>query len=98
MGDEDINESQASFSVNGPSPIEEMIDRYAERIADTTAARDALSVIFEAAMENVAPAELPSEVREAYLVLNRESGLGDEKEGAAPVDRYCQADRAGLAP
>jgi hypothetical protein len=85
-GDEDINDSQASFSVNEPSPIEEMIDRYAERIADTTVARDALSVIFEAAMENVAPAELPSEVREAYLVLNRESGLGDEKEGAAPGD------------
>jgi hypothetical protein len=85
-GDEEINDSQASFSVNERSAIEEMIDLYAERIADTPAARDALAVIFEAAMENVAPAQLSPEVREAYLVLNSESGLGNDKEGAAPGD------------
>jgi hypothetical protein len=85
-GDENISDSGASFSGNERSPIEGIVDNYAECIADTPSAREAFAVIFEAAMDNVAPPELSTEVREAYLVLNRESGLGDDGEGAAPGD------------
>jgi hypothetical protein len=83
-GDERLDDIGTSYSATERSPLEELVNQYAERIADTPAAREALSVIFEAAMDNIAPAELSPEVREAYLVLDRESGLGCEHEGAAP--------------
>jgi hypothetical protein len=85
-GDERLDQVGASFSVVERSPVDELIDQYAERISDTPAAREALSVIFEAAMDDIAPAQLSPEVRQAYLVLDRESGLGSEQEGAAPGD------------
>jgi hypothetical protein len=83
-GNERLDEEAVSFSANQRSPLAELLDQYAERIADTPAAREALSVIFEAAMDNIAPARLSPEVREAYLLLDRESGLRSEQEGAAP--------------
>jgi hypothetical protein len=83
-GDERLDGEGASFALVERSPLNELVDQYAERIADTPAAREALSVVFESAMENITPAQLSSEVREAYLVLDRESQLGAEQEGAAP--------------
>lgn len=85
-GDERFDEGGASFSEVENSPVDELVDQYAERISDTPAAREALSVIFEAAMDDIAPAQLSPEVREAYVVLDRESGLDSEQEGAAPGD------------
>jgi hypothetical protein len=53
-----------------------LIDAYADRIANTPAARKALETIFAAAAADMAPPELSPEVVEAYRVLDREAGLG----------------------
>jgi len=83
-GDERLEGGDVSFSGIEHSPLDDLVDEYAERLADTPAARDALRAIFEAAMDDIAPARLSPAVRDAYLVLDRESGLGSEQEGAAP--------------
>jgi hypothetical protein len=83
-GDERVNKPGASFSPSENSEAKDFVNEYSERIADTPIAREALSIIFEAALEDVAPARLPSNVRQAYLALNKESGLGSELEGAPP--------------
>jgi hypothetical protein len=83
-GDEELGGSSVSFEPSTVTPVEQLIDQYAERIADTAASRQALQTIFSAAMEDMAPPSLPPEVKDAYEVLNREAGLGSEGEGAAP--------------
>jgi hypothetical protein len=83
-GDEELGGDAVSFDPTAPSPLEPLIAQYAERIADTPAAREALHTIFNAAMEDMAPSSLPPEVRQAYEVLNQEASLGSEGEGAAP--------------
>lgn len=65
-------------------PVEELIESYAQKIADTPTARVALRTIVHAAMENIAPSRLSPQVRDAYLVLDRESGLGSDGEVGAP--------------
>jgi hypothetical protein len=54
-----------------------LIEIYAERIADTPAARRALETIFAAAATDTAPLGLSREVADAYRVLNKEAKLGD---------------------
>jgi hypothetical protein len=54
---------------------EALIAAYAERIADTPAARAALETIFASAAADTAPPELPPEVVAAYRVLEQEAGL-----------------------
>lgn len=83
-GNEELGGDSVSFDTNNVSPVQQLIDRYAERIADTPASRQALKTIFTAAMEDIAPATLPPEVRQAYEVLNQEASLGSDGEGAAP--------------
>lgn len=83
-GDEELEGSSVSFNTTEVSIVEPLVDEYAERIADTPTSRQALKTIFTAAMEDIAPATLPPEVREAYEVLNQEASLGSEGEGAAP--------------
>ncbi len=83
-GDEELGGSSVSFEPSTATPVKQLIDQYAERIADTAASRQALQTIFSAAMEDMAPPSLPPEVKDAYEVLNREAGLGSEGEGAAP--------------
>lgn len=68
----------------GAAPIDEMIDQYAQRLADTPAAREALQTIFAAAIEDVAPQKLPAEVIEAYQLLDRETALGSGDVASAP--------------
>ena len=96
-GDEELSSGPASFAPGAglPSP-EQLIDRYAERIADTPTARAALQTIFDAARRNVRAPKLSAELRDAYEILNREAGLGDAGEGAAPGDdrEPFDADRA----
>ncbi len=84
-GDEELGGGM-SFSFDAPktSPVEEMIDRYAERISDSAAAKEALATLFEAARQNVAPDTLPPAVQAAYEILNREAHLGTEGEGGGP--------------
>jgi len=84
-GDEAVG-GAAAFAAGAAGSVEALIDQYAERIADTPAARQALETIFAAAMDEIAPPTLPPEVREAYTVLNREAGLGSAGVGAAPGD------------
>ncbi len=86
-GDEELG-GGTSFSFDAPtaSPVEETIDRYAERISASSTAREALAVVFEAARQNVAPDTLSPAVRAAYEILNREADLGSEGEGGGPGD------------
>ena len=83
-GDEEIG---GGVSFGGPSlPMAVLVDRYAGRIADTEAARQALQTIFDAARTQISPQKLPDEVRTAYQVLDKEAGMGSAGEGAAPGD------------
>src|SRR5688500_14471685 len=63
-GDENLGPG-VSFSTEG-DPLEALIAQAAERIADTPAALAALTTIFNAAGEDMAPSTLPAEVRAAY--------------------------------
>jgi hypothetical protein len=87
FGDEELGGGGASFAATAdaaPVEVEAMVDAYAARIADTPAARAALRVIIERAIDDVAPDELPPEVTDACTVLDRESDLGAAGEGAEP--------------
>jgi hypothetical protein len=79
-GDEEMSAgSGVSFSTPGAAVAPNMaalIDTYADRIANTAAARKALETIFAAAAVDTAPPELSREVAEAYRVIDREAGLG----------------------
>ena len=82
-----------SFGSTAAAPADEWIDQYAARIADTSAARQALETIFAAAQVDLAPVQLPDEVRQAYEILNGETGLGSAGAGAEPG-----ADRESFDP
>ncbi|MGF1494543.1 MAG: hypothetical protein ACFBSC_19275 [Microcoleaceae cyanobacterium] len=73
--------------------VNHLVKQYAERIADTPAAHQALEVIFQSAMVNLAPDYLPLEVETAYRTLNQEATLGSDGIGAAP-----DADRESFNP
>ena len=89
-GDEELSAgSGVSFSTPDTGAIaapdtEALIGTYADRIANTPAARKALETIFAAAAADTAPPELSPEVVEAYRVLDRESGLGSGGPGNGP--------------
>jgi hypothetical protein len=82
-GDEELTGPGPSFD-SGSVAIAKLLNDYTARIADSAAALEAIATIIEAALENIAPPTLPSEVRNAYIVLNREAGLDSANEGAAP--------------
>jgi hypothetical protein len=93
FGGEDMNEGKAgaaSFAVGQPgsSPseagLEALIDSAAASIADTPAARQALRTLFECALDNAEPANLPEAARKAYAVLNVETKLGGTGVAGAP--------------
>ncbi len=104
-GDEDFGGGNVSFGAPGESPVDDLVEKYAERLADTPAARTALQVIVESALNDIAPDELPAEVRAAYVTLNAEAGLGAADEGAAPgadrapfdPDRVYEAEQEGVS-
>jgi hypothetical protein len=89
-GDEEISAgSGVSFSTPGAGAAAApdtaaLIDSYADRIANTPAAREALETIFAAAAADSAPPGLSPEVVEAYRALDRESGLGSGGPANAP--------------
>jgi hypothetical protein len=88
-GDEELKPSEVSFEMGGSTnadPLEEAVDRYAKRLADTETSREALRTIFEAAEKDLDPQRLPHEVSSAYKVLDQEAGLGHDGAGAAPGD------------
>src|SRR5215208_7330571 len=63
-----------------------LVDRYAERLADTPSARAALETIIGTMAANPEQASLPDEVQVAYAVLARESGLARDTTGATSFD------------
>ena len=63
-----------------------LVDRYAERLADTPTARAALETIIGTMAASPEPASLPHEVQVAYTVLARESGLAQVRPGATSFD------------
>ena len=94
-GDEEIGVGAgASFAAPGgqaggslEDAIAHYVELYADRIADTPAARAALTTIFSAAARGTPPGNrLPPDVADAYRTLDRESGMGDGGPGAAPGD------------
>jgi hypothetical protein len=64
--------------------VESIVSEYAERIADTETARNALRTIVTEAMEDGAPDQLSAKIVDAYNILNHEAALGSEGEAAAP--------------
>jgi len=83
-GDEEFNSSGVSFVPEEVPDIDLLVEEYAQRIAPTHKAREALRTIFTAAFEDISPPNLSRDVRVAYEVLNRESGMASKGEGAAP--------------
>jgi hypothetical protein len=87
-GDEEV--TAASFAVGAASTpeaarsVDQLVDDYAARLADTPAARAAIRTIVEAALFNIAPTTLPPAVRAAYEALDRETGLPALGGGAEP--------------
>jgi hypothetical protein len=92
-GDEELSGGNVSFGAPGESPVDDLVAQYAERLADTPAARAALRTVIEAALNDIAPDSLPAEVREAYITLNSEAGLG-----SGDVDADPGADREPFNP
>jgi hypothetical protein len=90
-GEEELGAASMSFDPAAVTPVAQLIDQYAERLANTEAARAALGTIFSAALEDIAPSTLPQAVRDAYQVLDREASLASA--GAAP-----SADREPFDP
>jgi hypothetical protein len=84
FGDEEFGSGIAAFDSTPPPGIEELVSLYADRIADSPAARAALKSIFSSALMDNEPSTLPDDVVRAYAILNQESQLRDEGEGAAP--------------
>src|SRR4051794_4891788 len=89
FGDEELGgSSEVSFSMEaGAATLLDtaaLVDAYADRIAGTPAAREALATIFAAAAADTAPLALSPEAAEAYRVLNREAGLGAGGPANAP--------------
>ncbi len=104
-GDEELPSGNVSFAAPGDSPVDELVNQYAARLADTPAARAALKTVIESALNEIAPDTLPPEVREAYITLNSEAGLGSGGEDADPgadreafnPDRVYEAELEGVS-
>ena len=90
-GDDNLGAAAAFAAPSGTEapegdPVGAMVDEAAARIADTPVARAAIRAIVEAAMEDIAPMTLPLDIRAAYEILDRETGLGTGGPGNAPGD------------
>ena len=95
-GDETIPEGSAAVLSPGAElapPIEEQVDAYATRIADTPRARGAIRSILEATRRDPDATTLPSAVGDAYAILFAESGLGGGDASGRPG-----ADQDGFDP
>ena len=91
-GDEELGERKA-FAGPAAAASDSLLRQYLNRLGDTTAIRLPLTTILNEARHNVAPEQLPQNVREAYLELNHALGLSSGGVGAAP-----DADREPFDP
>jgi hypothetical protein len=89
-GDENM---AGSFGTTTGAGEAAFVRQWADHIADTPAARDALRVLYEAAQQDIEPDRLPGPVVDAYRVLEREAGIGADGVAGAP-----DADREPLDP
>jgi hypothetical protein len=83
-GDEDLGNAVSFSQPTEASTLDDVIDAYAERLADTPLARAALSTLFTTSLTTPAPLTLPENIRAAYAVLEQESRLEYNGVGAAP--------------
>ncbi len=90
-GEEDFG-GPAAFGVPRLN-VDAQTDQWADRIAGTPAARQALRTILQAAADDPTPQTMPERVRGAYEALNREAGLCSEGPSGAPGE-----DRAPFDP
>jgi hypothetical protein len=72
---------------------ETFVDTWADRIADTPEARIALRTIWDAAMQDIEPKQMPLEVVRAYKRLDAEAGLAADGVAGGP-----EADREEFDP
>ncbi len=88
-GDYDLVSSSAiAYGLSTAStatPMNQLVDDYANRLTDTSASRQALLTILQSARHNIAPSELPPEVSQAYRILNAETPLISQGLGASPA-------------
>lgn len=100
-GDEELPSGGAVLSA--AESIDAQVEAYANRIATTPSARDALRTILDAAQQNPQAVELPPPVLDAYNRLFAESGLqvgsssarpGSDQDGFDPAAIIADA-RAG---
>jgi hypothetical protein len=82
-GDEKLG-GGVSFDLTDAPSVEDLVNEWSTRIADTDPARDALKTIFAAAQRDLLPDALPPDVKAAYETLNREAGLGGDGVAGAP--------------
>ncbi len=108
-GDEDLPADTESLLLGAEPEAEDpgdLVDLYAEAIASTPAARQALETIVAAAAQDYGQAELDAEVSEAYSILLGEADLGadddlsDSEDGETAWDpqevfRRARADESG---
>lgn len=85
-GEEELSAAGDSFDASTKFSVGTLVDRYADRIADTPAARAALRIIIESAVKDIEPAVMSQEVVQAYLALDREADLGSGGAAASPGD------------
>jgi hypothetical protein len=90
-GDEEL--ADGSYAAEPMGGEAEFVGRWADRIADSAAAEEALRRLFRAAQEDIEPDVLPAGVAEAYRTLEREAGLGGEGVAGPP-----DGDREPLDP
>jgi hypothetical protein len=67
------------------TPMNQLVNEYATRLSETSAARQALQTILLSAQQNIAPEELPPEVGQAYRILNYETTLSSQGLGSSPA-------------
>jgi hypothetical protein len=88
-GDEELSaaaEPASSAAAGGDATAEALIDDYTSRLGGGQKVQAAVRTVVESALEDIAPAEMPSQVVEAYKTIDAESGLQDSGAGAAPGD------------
>jgi hypothetical protein len=83
FGDEDFG-GIASFDGAEPPLLDNLIESYVARISNTPPARKAIGTILESAFRGDTPETLPADIVAACETLNREAGLAESGEGAAP--------------
>jgi hypothetical protein len=92
-GDEELGGGSASFGPASGGTGNSLLQAYLDRLGDSPAIRSALQVIIDEARGNAAADTLSARVRDAYLALDKELGLGSGGLAAPP-----DADRGPFDP